>query len=58
MILNDPEMLGVESLGDPTYAIKFVLRTLPLKRWEVKRELLRRLKVRFDELKIKVSVPA
>jgi small-conductance mechanosensitive channel len=58
MIVNDPEMLGVEALGDGMCTIKFSLRTLPLKRWEVKRELLRRIKDRFQELKIKVIVPA
>jgi small conductance mechanosensitive channel len=58
MILNDAEMLGVDSLGDAAYTVKFVLKTLPIKRWEVKRELLRRIKQRFDELKIKVIVPA
>jgi hypothetical protein len=35
-----------------------VLKTLPLKRWQVKRELLRRIKDKFQELQIKVSVPA
>jgi small conductance mechanosensitive channel len=58
MILNDPEMLGVDSLGDKTFSVKFALKTLPLQRWEVKREMLRRIKLRFDELKIKVTVPA
>ncbi len=57
MILNDAEMLGVDSLGDNSYTIKFTLKTLPLKRWEVKRELLRRIQDKFQELKIKVSVP-
>jgi small conductance mechanosensitive channel len=57
MILNDPEMLGIDSLGDNNYTVKFTLKTLPLKRWEVKRELLRRINDRFQELKIKVSVP-
>jgi small conductance mechanosensitive channel len=58
MILNDAHMLGVDSLGDSTFTLKFLLRTLPLKRWEVKRELLRRIKSRFQELNIKVVVPA
>ena len=48
MILNDPEMLGVDSLGDTTFSVKFALRTLPLQRWEVKREMLRRIKQRFE----------
>jgi moderate conductance mechanosensitive channel len=58
MILDDPQMLGVESLGDATFTVKFTLKTLPLKRWQVKRELLRRIKDKFQELQIKVSVPA
>jgi moderate conductance mechanosensitive channel len=58
MILNDPEMLGVDSLGDATFTVKFALRTQPLKRWQVKRELLRRIKERFQREQIKVSVPA
>jgi small-conductance mechanosensitive channel len=58
MVLNDPEMLGVDSLGDTTFSVKFALRTLPLKRWEVRREMLRRIKERFDALKIRVKVPA
>jgi small conductance mechanosensitive channel len=58
MILNDPEMLGVDSLGDSTFTVRFALKTLPLKRWEVKRELLRRIKEKFQEQNIKVSVPA
>ena len=58
MILNDPEMLGVDSLGDNNVTIKFTLKTLPLKRWEVKRELLRRIKDKSQELQMKVSVPA
>jgi moderate conductance mechanosensitive channel len=58
MILNDAAMLGVESLGDSTFTVKFTLKTLPLKRWEVKRELLRRIKDRFQEEQIKVSIPA
>jgi len=58
MILNDPEMLGVDSLGDNTFTLKFTLKTLPLKRWEVKRELLRRIKEKFQELNIRVTVPA
>jgi moderate conductance mechanosensitive channel len=58
MILNDPEMLGVDSLSDNNFTVKFTLKTLPLKRWEVKREMLRRIKEKFQVLTIKVSVPA
>jgi small conductance mechanosensitive channel len=58
MILNDPEMLGVDSLGDNTVTVRFAVKTLPLKRWEVKRELLRRIHDQFQVENIKVSVPA
>jgi small conductance mechanosensitive channel len=58
MIVSDPDLLGVDSLGEATFTVKFALRTLPLKRWEVKRELLRRLKDRFQHEQIKVTVPA
>jgi small conductance mechanosensitive channel len=58
MILDDPQMLGVDALADATFTVKFALKTLPLKRWQVKRELLRRIKDKFQELKIRVSVPA
>lgn len=58
MILNDAQMLGVDSIGDTTYTLKFSLRTQPLKRWEVKRELLRRIKDRIQKLQVKVTVPA
>jgi small conductance mechanosensitive channel len=57
MILNDPQMLGVDSLGDNNFTVRFTLKTLPLKRWEVKREMLQRINEKFQELKIKVSVP-
>src|SRR5439155_19877228 len=33
MILSDAEMLGIESLGDTMFQIKFAIKTLPLKRW-------------------------
>ena len=58
MILADAEMLGVESIADATYAVKFAIRTLPLKRWDVRREMLRRVRERFQKLQIKVIVPA
>jgi small conductance mechanosensitive channel len=58
MTLTDAEMLGIDTLGEATYSVKFAIRTLPLKRWEVRREVLRRLRERFQKLQIKVTVPA
>ncbi|MDB5310516.1 MAG: MscS Mechanosensitive ion channel [Gemmataceae bacterium] len=51
-ILEDPEMLGVEALADSRVVIRFLLKTRPLQQWPVRREMLRRIKKRFDELGI------
>lgn len=57
LITDDPEMLGVDELGDSAVIIKVMLKTKPQKQWLVKRELLRRLKNRFDELDIEIPFP-
>lgn len=57
MILESPEMLGVDKLGDSAVMIKFFIKTRPLKQWLVKRELLRRIKKKFDELGIEIPFP-
>lgn len=57
LILEDPVMLGVDSLADSAVMIKFFLKTRPLRQWPVKRELLRRIKVTFDGLGIEIPYP-
>lgn len=57
LILEDPEMLGVDDFGESAVTVKFVLKTRPLKQWMIKRELLRRIKNRFDELGIEIPFP-
>lgn len=57
VILEDPEMLGVEALADSAVIIRFVIRTRPLKQWMVKREMLRRIKKRLDEEGIEIPFP-
>jgi small conductance mechanosensitive channel len=54
-ILDKPEMLGVDQLGEKGVVIKFFLRTNPLRQWVVKRELLRRIQKKFAELGIEFS---
>lgn len=56
-ILDNAEMLGVDSFGDSAVTIKFFIKTRPLKQWSVKREMLRRIKRRFDELGIEIPYP-
>lgn len=52
LCLEDLTMLGVDSLNETSVLIKFYIKTKPLKQWPVKRELLRRIKMRFDALGI------
>jgi small conductance mechanosensitive channel len=56
-ILEDPEMLGVDNFNDSSIEIKFFLKTKPLQQWPVRRELLVRIKRRFDELGIEIPFP-
>lgn len=48
-ILDDPAMQGVDVLGDSTVTIKMSMKTRPFEQWSVKREMLRRVKKRFEE---------
>lgn len=57
LILDDPEMLGVDSFGDSAIVIRFFIKTRPLRQWTVKREMLRRIKNKFDELGIEIPFP-
>lgn len=57
IILDEPEMLGVNALGDSAVVIRFLIRTRPLQPWTIKRELQRRIKNKFDELGIEIPFP-
>ncbi|MFH1753998.1 MAG: mechanosensitive ion channel domain-containing protein [Candidatus Omnitrophota bacterium] len=57
LILDDLEMLGVDNFADSAVIIKFRMKTLPIKQWEVMREFRRRLKNKFDELGIEIPFP-
>ena len=48
LILEEPQMLGVERLERRGVRLKLWIRTLPLKQWSVGREYRRRLKHAFD----------
>ena len=54
LIVAEPELWGVDALTDSAVLIKLALRTRPLKQWDVKRQLLRRIKNRFDALGIEL----
>lgn len=57
LILEDATMLGVDELADSAVIIKFFIKTRPLQQWTIRRELLRRIKRRFDELGIEIPFP-
>ncbi|HZY84935.1 MAG TPA: mechanosensitive ion channel domain-containing protein [Gemmataceae bacterium] len=57
LILDDPEMLGVDDLGASAVVIRFFVKTQPQQQWAVKREMLRRIKKRFDDLRIEIPFP-
>ncbi|MGK7390137.1 MAG: mechanosensitive ion channel family protein [Candidatus Cyclobacteriaceae bacterium M2_1C_046] len=57
LIIGDLEMLGVDKFNESAIVIRFLVKTRPLKQWIVKRELLRRIKNRFDELGIEIPYP-
>lgn len=57
LILGDVEMLGVDDFADSQVTIKFRMKTLPIKQWEIMREFRRRIKNKFDELGIEIPFP-
>ncbi len=57
MIVEDASPPAVDALGESAVTIKFSLKTKPNQQLPVKRELLRRIKNRFDELGIELPFP-
>jgi moderate conductance mechanosensitive channel len=57
LILEPLQILGVDNFGDSDVTIKCMIKTLPLKQWEVGRELRRRIKNTFDERGIEIPFP-
>ena len=55
--VGEPQMLGVDDLGDAAFRVKFLIRTKADKMWAVRREMLRRIKNKFDELGIRIPMP-
>ncbi len=56
-ILEPLQILGVEQFGESQVIIRMMIKTIPLKQWEVGRELRRRIKMRFDEKGIEIPFP-
>lgn len=56
-ILQPIEVLGVDAFKASEVTLRFRIKTLPLKQWEVGRELRRRIKKSFDEKGIRIPFP-
>jgi small-conductance mechanosensitive channel len=57
LILEEPEVWGIETLGADGIAIRLVVKTSPSEQFRVMRELRRRIKVAFDEAGIEIPHP-
>jgi moderate conductance mechanosensitive channel len=56
-VLEEPEVWGVEAFGPSGLAIRLVVKTTPFDRWNVMRELRRRIKIALDEAGIEIPFP-
>lgn len=56
-ILGDIEVIGVDAFADSSVIIKVRIKTMPLKQWDVGRELRRRLKKAYDAAGIAFPYP-
>ena len=56
-VLDAIEILGVDAFADSAVVIKARQKTVPLKQWEVGRELRRRIKKAFDRHGIEIPFP-
>lgn len=57
LVIDEPQILGVDQLGDWAVTIRAVLKALASSRWNIKRELLRRIKNRLDAEGIEIPFP-
>ncbi len=57
LMLEEPEIFGVDKFADSAVMIKGRIRTKPIKQWEVGREYLRRIKQAFDKNGIEIPFP-
>lgn len=57
MILEPLDVLGVDQFADSAVVIKVRIKTMPIRQWQVGREMNRRIKKRFDAEKIEIPFP-
>jgi moderate conductance mechanosensitive channel len=57
-ILEPLEILGIDGFGDWSMQMKLRIKTVPLKQWDVGRELRRRIRMSFAQAGVHVPFPA
>lgn len=57
LILEEPEIFGVDKFADSAVVIKGRIKTRPIRQWMVGREYLRRVKLAFDAQDIEIPFP-
>jgi small conductance mechanosensitive channel len=57
LILDEPEVWGVEQLAADSIVIRLVVKTLPGEQWGVAREIRQRVKARFDAEGVEIPFP-
>lgn len=57
LIVEEPEIFGVDKLDDSAVVIKGRIKTKPIMQWKVGREFLRRVKLAFDQQNIEIPFP-
>lgn len=57
LLLEEPVVPGVERFEDSAVVVRIMAKTLPLKQWDVMRQMRRRIKKRFDAEGIEIPFP-
>jgi small conductance mechanosensitive channel len=57
LIIEEPEVWGVQSLGPDSVVVRVTLKTMPQQQWHVSREMRERVKIRFDAEGIQMPQP-
>lgn len=57
IFLGEPEVWGVEALGNDSVDVRLVIKTQPGQQWAISRELRRRIKNAFDAAEVEIPFP-